>query len=183
MIPIYRFRDGFGKMRRNAEVFEQFVDVLRKNEWLLMFPEGNHELRYTLRTLQKGIARIAFAAQVRRSWEREIPIIPGGTSVRVPHHLRQPPADSVRPAGFHAGVPGRSIPGIPRRPRGPSLQRVSEGFEAPLDRPPPDEAGYERGVQRWKLNKGRFPDLMDQFRADQEILRSGRRILRPDRTR
>jgi len=78
MLPIYRFQDGFGKIRKNPEIFERVVEVLGMNEWLLIFPEGSHYLRYSLRPLQKGIARIAFAAQVAENWVREIPIIPVG---------------------------------------------------------------------------------------------------------
>ena len=63
MLPIYRFRDGFGRMRKNPEVFAGFVEVLRNNHWLSIFPEGSHYLRHTLRPFQKGIARIVFAAQ------------------------------------------------------------------------------------------------------------------------
>lgn len=62
MLPIYRERDGLHTVKRNAKIFEKCVDVLIKGEQpLTIFPEGNHNLRRAIRPLQKGIARIAFA--------------------------------------------------------------------------------------------------------------------------
>ena len=169
MIPIYRFRDGFGKMRKNAEVFEQFVEVLRNDEWLLVFPEGNHELRYTMRTLQKGTARIAFAAQDAQEWEKDIPIIPVGLQYESHSTFGSrlliqfgPPVSTLAFKALHSRNPKEAERAL--------TQKVSDDLRHLLILPPPDEEGYERAVQRLKLNKGRFPDLMEQFRADQEIL-------------
>ena len=169
MIPIYRFRDGFGKMRKNAGVFQQFVDVLRRDQWLLIFPEGNQELRYTLRRLQKGIARITFAAQEAEGWEREIPIIPVG--IQYESHT-----DFGARLLIQFGVPISSLAfqeSYARNPKEAERELTAEVFEALkplLILPPSDEEGYEAALQRWTTNKGRFPDLMDQFRSDQEIV-------------
>jgi 1-acyl-sn-glycerol-3-phosphate acyltransferase len=170
MIPIYRFRDGFGKMRRNAEVFQQYVKVLRNDEWLLMFPEGNHELRYTMRTFQKGIARIAFAAQEAQSWEKDIPIIPVGlqyeSHTTFGGRLLIQYGSPVSTLAFKA-VHSRNSKEAERD----LTQRVSDEIAHLLILPPADEEAYEKAIQRWKLNKGRFPDLMQQFKADQEVLK------------
>jgi len=169
MIPIYRFRDGFGKMRKNAEVFAQFVEVLGNDEWLLMFPEGNHELRYTMRTFQKGIARIAFAAQVAQDWEGEIPIIPVGLQYESHSTFGSrlliqfgPPISTVAFQAVHSRNPKEAERAL--------TQKVFDEIKHLLVLPPPDEEGYERAVRRLELNKGRFPDLMEQFRADQKTL-------------
>jgi 1-acyl-sn-glycerol-3-phosphate acyltransferase len=172
MLPIYRFRDGFGKMRRNAEIFEQFVKVLTNDEWLLMFPEGSHLLRYTLRPLQKGIARIAFAAQEAQSWEREIPIIPVGLQYESHTTFGSrlliqfgPPVSSLAYKNLHAGNPKEAERAL--------TAELFEEMKRLLVLPPQDDQSYESAVQRWTLNKGRFPDLMDQFRADREIVSGG----------
>jgi len=169
MIPIYRFRDGFGKMRKNAEVFAQFVDVLMNDEWLLVFPEGNHELRYTMRTFQKGIARIAFAAQVAQDWEGEIPIFPVGLQYESHSTFGSrlliqfgPPISTVGFHDLHSQNPKEAERAL--------TLKVFEAIKHLLILPPPDEEEYERAVRRLELNKGRFPDLMKQFRADQKIL-------------
>jgi 1-acyl-sn-glycerol-3-phosphate acyltransferase len=169
MLPIYRFRDGFGKMRKNAEVFEQFVGVLRNDGWLLMFPEGSHQLRYALRPLQKGFARIVFAAQEAEGWKRDIPIIPVGLQYESHTTFGSrlliqygPPLSSLVLRALHSRNPKeaeRVLAGA-----------VFDGLKRLLILLPPDEDGYAGAVQRWHPNKGRFPDLMEQFRADQEML-------------
>ncbi|MBT8398814.1 MAG: hypothetical protein HKO65_00135 [Gemmatimonadetes bacterium] len=174
MIPVYRFRDGFGKMRKNSEVFRQFVEVLRRDEWLLIFPEGNHELRYTLRRLQKGIARIVFAAQEDQGWEKEIPILPVGLQyedhtgiggrllVQFGH-----PVSSLAFRDLYAENPKEAERGL--------TQSVFEALKPLLIIPPSDEAGYRAAMERWAPNKGRFPDLMDQFRSDRDFVAGGGR--------
>jgi len=169
MLPIYRFRDGFGKMRKNAEVFGRFVEVLGNNGWLLMFPEGSHYLRYTVRPLQKGIARIAFAAQEAQGWEREIPIIPVGLQYESHTTFGSrlliqfgPPVSSLAFKAAHSRNPKEAERAL--------TEKVFEEIEHLLILPPSDEEGYEEALQRWNLNKGRFPDLMEQFRADQRVI-------------
>ena len=62
MLPIYRERDGMHTIKKNKKIFEKCVDVLLEGKQpLTIFPEGNHNLRRSIRPLQKGIARIAFA--------------------------------------------------------------------------------------------------------------------------
>jgi len=169
MLPIYRFRDGFGKMRKNPEIFEQFVEVLRKNGWLLIFPEGSHYLRYSLRPLQKGIARIAFAAQVAENWGREIPIIPVGLQYESHTAFGSrlliqfgPPVSSLAFKAAYLRSPKEAERAL--------AARIFGEMERLLIILPSDDEAYERVLQRWNRNKGRFPDLMDQFRADERLV-------------
>lgn len=169
MYPIYRFRDGFGRMRKNAEVFEGFVEVLRKNGWLLIFPEGSHLLRYTLRPLQKGTARIAFAAQVAEGWVREIPIFPVGLQYESHTTFGSrlliqfgPPVSSLAFKSAHSLNPKEAEREL--------SARLFEGIERLSIVLPKDDEAYERVLKRWNRNKGRFPNLMDQFRSDERLL-------------
>ncbi len=169
MIPVYRFRDGFGKMRKNSEVFRRFVEVLGRDEWLLIFPEGNHELRYTLRRLQKGIARIVFAAQEAQGWSKEIPIIPVGIQYEdhtgIGGRLLIQFGAPVSSLGFkeaHAENPKEAERGL--------TGAVFEGMRPLVVVPPSDDDGYAEAIERWKPNKGRYSDLMDQFRSDLAIV-------------
>lgn len=61
MIAIFRFRDGLKQVKRNDETIDTCVDILRKGESLLIFPEGDHDMRWSLLPMQKGIARISIA--------------------------------------------------------------------------------------------------------------------------
>ncbi len=62
MLPVYRFRDGFDTLRKNEEAFQQYTTLLQRGESILIFGEGNHDERWSLRSFQKGFARMAFAA-------------------------------------------------------------------------------------------------------------------------
>jgi 1-acyl-sn-glycerol-3-phosphate acyltransferase len=168
MLPIYRFRDGFGRMRKNPEVFAGFVEVLRNNHWLSIFPEGSHYLRHTLRPFQKGIARIVFAAQDAQNWEKEIPIFPVGLQYESlttfgSRLLIQygPPVSSLAFKDAH----DRNLKEAERA----LTAKLFDEMKRLLILLPSDDEGYERALQRWNRNKGRFPDLMDQFRADERL--------------
>jgi hypothetical protein len=123
-------------------------------------------------SLQKGIARIAFAAQEAQSWEREIPIIPVGLQYESHTTFGSrlliqfgPPVSSLAYKNLHAGNPKEAERAL--------TAELFEEMKRLLVLPPQDDQSYESAVQRWTLNKGRFPDLMDQFRADREIVSGG----------
>lgn len=79
MLPIYRVRDGLRAVAKNDEIIERCVKILtRENEALVIFAEGNHNLRRALRPLQKGIARIAFATMEANNFEIDLAIVPTG---------------------------------------------------------------------------------------------------------
>lgn len=61
-IPIYRFEDGFGNLRRNANSFEEVHKVLNKGKSILIFAEGRTEYEKKLRPIQRGAGRMAIGA-------------------------------------------------------------------------------------------------------------------------
>ena len=61
MMPIYRKRDGGNIAEKNEVVFNRCVALLNQQKTILIFPEGSHLGRWTLRPFQKGFARIAQA--------------------------------------------------------------------------------------------------------------------------
>ncbi len=79
MLPIYRVRDGLRSVAKNDEVIEKCVDILTDGDHpLVIFAEGNHNMRRALRPLQKGIARIAFATMEANNFELDLAIVPTG---------------------------------------------------------------------------------------------------------
>lgn len=76
MLPVYRMKDGFDKLGNNGEVFEACTEILKSNQPVLIFPEGNHGEHYFLRPLTKGTARLAFHAQA--NLDEELLILPVG---------------------------------------------------------------------------------------------------------
>ncbi len=76
-IPIYRFRDGFSNMRKNAHTFDQAHDTLAEGHTILIFSEGNTQLQMRLSPLQKGTARLALGAYHSRELA-QLKILPIG---------------------------------------------------------------------------------------------------------
>src|SRR6056297_1919065 len=62
-IPIYRFRDGFGNMRRTPEPFQKVQETLSQGKTIVIFAEGLTEYEKKLRPIQKGAARMAVGFQ------------------------------------------------------------------------------------------------------------------------
>lgn len=60
MLPVYRIRDGWGNLANNKAIFSSCVELFNKNEAIVIFPEGSHNLKRTVRPLSKGFTRIIF---------------------------------------------------------------------------------------------------------------------------
>jgi len=78
ILPIYRIRDGKESLKNNEEVFQKTIDVLKNKNGLVILPEGNHAGIRKLRTLKKGISRIAFEAEEANDFTLNIKIVPVG---------------------------------------------------------------------------------------------------------
>ena len=63
IMPIMRIRDGIDQVKKNDKTIEKAVDVLRDKVPFCIFPEGQHQTKYSSQPLSKGIFRIAFQAQ------------------------------------------------------------------------------------------------------------------------
>ncbi len=79
MVPIFRFKDGFGNLKLNNASFEHCYQTLADKKAILIFSEGRTKLEKRLRPIQKGTARMAFG-----TWESlgntdlDIQIVPVG---------------------------------------------------------------------------------------------------------
>ncbi len=78
MLPVYRLRDGMDEMQQNDEIFQMCVNILSAGGTLAAFPEGNHGVQYHLRPFKKGLARIAFKAEMAHDWNLNLQILPCG---------------------------------------------------------------------------------------------------------
>ena len=63
ILPIMRIRDGFDEVKKNQEIIQKAVDVLRDKIPFCIFPEGTHQAKYSSLPLSKGNFRIAYQAQ------------------------------------------------------------------------------------------------------------------------
>lgn len=87
-IPVFRFRDGFSKMRENTSTIDESLEVLKNNKNLLIFVEGGTESVKKLRPLQKGIARIAFQA-LEKDPDLPLEIVPVGINFTHPAQFNE----------------------------------------------------------------------------------------------
>ena len=77
LMPIYRIRDGINQLSKNEGVFNDCYTILNNQEALMIFAEGSHDRRRTVRTLSKGFTRIIFGA-LNTYPDLKITIIPVG---------------------------------------------------------------------------------------------------------
>jgi len=77
LMPIYRIRDGVKELGRNQEIFEKCFSIFSEGKTLMIFPEGSHDRRRTIRPLSKGFSRIIFGA-MEQNPEIQIQIVPVG---------------------------------------------------------------------------------------------------------
>lgn len=62
MMPIYRIRDGYHLLPKNEETFKRSFELLKNNQKIIIFSEGDCACEKRLRPLKKGTARMAFQA-------------------------------------------------------------------------------------------------------------------------
>ena len=78
MLPVYRMRDGINSMGQNEASFAMAARVLKGGTPLVLFPEGDHDGFKRLRSLKKGICRIAFQAEESSGFTLDLYIVPTG---------------------------------------------------------------------------------------------------------
>lgn len=87
MLPVFRQRDGAADLGKNTDIFDISVDVLHNRHYLCVMPEGNHGHQRKLRTIVKGIFRIAFKAQEGSGSKPFVKILPVGFDLG--HYVKQ----------------------------------------------------------------------------------------------
>ncbi len=87
MLPVFRQRDGASELGKNVDIFDISVNVLHHRHYLCVMPEGNHGHQRKLRTIVKGIFRIAFKAQEEYGDKPFVKIVPVG--IDMGHYVKQ----------------------------------------------------------------------------------------------
>ncbi len=113
LMPIYRIRDGIQQLANNQEIFEKCFKILHKGETLMIFPEGSHDKKRTVRPLSKGFTRILSGA-LEKHPALEIKVVPVGVTYQHPSNypskvcIRYGEPIATR-AIFEANTPAKSI--------------------------------------------------------------------------
>ncbi len=77
MFPVFRARDGYTERDRNDGVFEFCEKRLLAGQVVTIYVEGEHRLEKRVRTIQKGLARIAFQTYEKHQLT-DLQVIPAG---------------------------------------------------------------------------------------------------------
>ncbi|MFY0604716.1 MAG: 1-acyl-sn-glycerol-3-phosphate acyltransferase [Flavobacteriaceae bacterium] len=83
LMPIYRIRDGVKELAKNEAIFNQCFSILQKGQALMIFPEGSHNIKRTVRPISKGFTRIVFGA-IDKYPDLKVTIIPVGITYQNP---------------------------------------------------------------------------------------------------
>ncbi|MBK8956235.1 MAG: 1-acyl-sn-glycerol-3-phosphate acyltransferase [Saprospiraceae bacterium] len=86
-IPIFRFKDGYTRLKQNKSSFDESFKVLSQNKTILIFPEASTQMVKYLRPLQKGAARLAIGT-VEEYGVEKLHVIPTGVYYSKPTKAR-----------------------------------------------------------------------------------------------
>ena len=87
-IPIFRQRDGKANLKKNEASYEKCYNLLKNNERILIFPEGDCVQEKRFRTVKKGTARMAFGAIAAKGWDIDLHIQPHTVNYAHPSKFR-----------------------------------------------------------------------------------------------
>ncbi len=80
LMPVYRAQDGVNPLEANKQIFRACFEALAKKYSVMLFPEGEHNMRRHRRVLKKGISRIALGAVNFEGGAKEVSVVPVGVN-------------------------------------------------------------------------------------------------------
>ncbi len=166
MLPVYRFRDGFSTLKKNDQTIEECITLLRGNESVAVFGEGNHNDQWNLRPLQKGFARIALTAEERANFKLGVKIVPIGIQYEDHHAFRTRVLVNFGPA---ISVSEYVNQNKSQQENLDALIKITADALKPLILLVPAE-GYTGRVAYLKNNQLFKKNLIEQLKSDQELI-------------
>lgn len=146
LMPIYRIRDGVQSLGKNQEIFEKCYSLFSQQKAVMIFPEGTHNRKRTVRNLSKGFTRIVFGA-LEQHPDLQIQLVPVGLTYQ---------NASVFPAkiALHYGTPILANPYYDPENQANKIKELKEVVSAQLRELSvhiPDDENYESNLE--KLNE------------------------------
>ena len=170
MLPIYRIRDGFDSIKMNEAIFETTKDILSQQGVVGIFPEGSHSLKYSIRSLKKGIARMAFGAEESADFNLNLKIVPVGIYYESHHSTKGRTfvsyGEPIQVADFKEAYTENQNKGIDEL-----ISKVRESIK-PLTLNFDDKSNYDQNLITFKEKRIYKKDLKKQLRADQTLVDS-----------
>lgn len=78
LIPIYRIRDGVGKIKNNLQMFDEVEQYIHEGGMLSIYPEATHMDGNWLGRFYHSYVRLGFEAAQLSNFEQEVFILPAG---------------------------------------------------------------------------------------------------------
>lgn len=165
--PVFRVRDGFGSLRNNDAIIQEWSDMLAKDEDILIFAEGNHNEPYAGGVLQKGFARMTM--QFKEKNNTPLTIVPVGLHYEDHHGFRSRVLVNF---GDPISVDNILNDSHSEREKLETLVNVTDAAlkNLALAIPPDDE--YKNKFDFLLKNRKVEKDMMAQLEADKAVLKS-----------
>lgn len=166
MRPIFRFRDGVSNVKKNKETFSECYKILETNQALAIFPEGNHDPKFRLRTLQKGSARIVYDTEKRNQFRLRIQTIPVGIQYYGNQHSRSDILIQFgEPISSHVFEPYKEDEKAFHQAYTNELAQAMEKLILHLP-----EGEYDETFDRWSNVRGDTWPLLERFKEDLALI-------------
>jgi len=173
MLPVYRIRDGFSNLSRNADSFKECFSVFDSNGSVLIFSEGVCVQEKTLQPLKKGTARLAIDYMAQHG--RDIYVVPVANNYTRFRQFR----NSVM-CNFGKPIKASDYKALFDQNPNRAYQKLTDDIAASLERnfiqvKPNNEEGWtEKALQALRLN--RFENRTGWLIHDRAVYEEERRL-------
>lgn len=164
IMPIYRSRDGIKNVRKNEAIIDRCTKILGEGHPVLIFPEANHEYKNQLRAIQKGVSRIAFAANAKHP----VRIVPVGIQFENYRKAGYPVlvtyGDPIDVADYQKSYTENN-----QRGHGELINYLQSSMQRLIVDIQHDQ--YDVIHRKWISNRSLHSDSIMQLREDQKLVR------------
>lgn len=164
--PVFRTRDGFGGLRNNNAIFDEWTKMLARGQDIMIFAEGNHNEPYAAGSLQKGFARMTLQFQQQHP-STPLTIVPVGLHYDDHHSFR---SRVLLNFGDPISVNNVLKDSMTEREKLDTLVDVTDSSLKKLALEIKFDEQYQSKVNFLLKYRRREKDMLAQLEADREIL-------------
>src|SRR5688572_7381766 len=165
--PVFRVRDGFGSLRNNDAIIQEWSDMLAKGGDILIFAEGNHNEPYAAGVLQKGFARMTM--QFKEKNDTPLTIVPIGLHYDDHHAFRSRVLINF---GDPIRVNDILTESLSEREKLDALVEVTDNALKTLALAITPDDEYQAKVNFLQTHRTYEKDMLAQLESDKNILKS-----------
>ena len=164
--PVFRVRDGFGSLRNNDAIIQEWTKMLANGQDILIFAEGNHNEPYATGNLQRGFARMTL--QFQQTHSVPLTIVPVGLHYDDHHSFR---SRVLLNYGDAIVVNDILKDSMTEREKLDTLVDVTDSSLKKLALEIKPDEHYKGKVEFLRKYRRREKDMLAQLEADREILK------------